>query len=1655
MAIQLTASPTVLVEEAGTTVTLTITSTEPIPASGIEVTISSPTVNALGQFDVFAAQFSNIRLVGVNDDANGFTVRLTGQTGTISLPAFDDTDADSPTNLSFALQPGTGYTIDPAASSVSVTIQDAESAPTPTPTPEPTPTPTPEPTPTPTPEPTPTPTPEPTPTPTPEPTPAPTPGEEPVVSFEVIPANISEEAADATVVWQWTVEGDFPEDGVVINLDTLGENSVIKFTEQFAADREVEFVDSEIVGFDETTGRLSILLSAPDASFVLPIANDVIEEGDQTFDFRLAEGEGYTVDPNQNATLLTISDDNGGPGVGPTVSLSVSKTELTEAGDELTVNFTVDGEIPEEGVTVFVSSSNPTAIADFDIAGIDPATDITGTNGEFPEGNASGFLITITEPTASITLSTFDDDIDEGVEELSFMLVNGEDYEVDPDASEVTLTIDDQVDTTNRPTVSLQTLTGTFDSEDNLLAPVIVQNLEDGTSLLSFVFTVEGEIPEDGLVVSVNSTILLRDYFANLGAELFTPGGELIGAITDPETGDPTGFQFRITQPNAIINLPVKDDGDSDDPVDATFSLEPIESYSINSDTGSSTVTFYNTLDQVPAATVTPEISLSVDNATLDESSSNLTTLTFSLSEAPPPEGVIVYVKGAAVSGEDDSSGGNIAEFDIYNAEITGGAFPAPNFAANGFYFKITEQTATITLPAFADDELEGIEDFTFNLQAAPGYTIAEDAGSVTLNVVDDENSQIQVSFTTEPAVLIESEKTVSVHQFSLSAAPPEEGLVVSVVAPNISEFDLSGIEIEGGEIAQLTPSGFDLKITAKNATISLPVAEDGEAEGLQTVKFTLQDAPEYQVNTDATVGEFQIVDTPDQAPVLEVNEPNDTIEKAIDTKLTATNNKVSFTSRLDQDDNNFYENADGTVTYVDGSEDVDLYKVSLKAGDTIYIDTDSNQFDEGRKVDTWLRVFNAAGEGIASNDDGTAPDEVFEANFQSYIEYTAATDGEYYVGVSLYSNGQYDPNKPGSGGGSSATDPEEFGTGEYTLNINLNESPVASPTTIPRGDGTGPAVSLLTVVGTYGSDFDNLGFDIQATGLAETVAEGGGSALNFVLTADGEIPEGGVEVFIDSDIDLTQYFGDVEPGDYSVAYGGNLNGKPFTRGGQFLDAVYDATGKPTGFKFRLEQPFATITLNPSNRETAETDGAETATFSLLGSQGYTVADLSSSTVTFYDTVEQIPAPTATPEVSLTLSTTELLESEETELTLTFSLSEAPPVGGVQVYVSGNAQDFLNEFAIFDAEFSGGVAVADGAVSGFYLQMFEQTATITLPVFNSTDITEGIEEFNVAIRPGVGYGVNEAQNGGTIQIKDTPDSQIQVSLSTEPEALIESEQTVSVHNFSLSVAPPTEGVTVTVSAPNLSEFDLDGIVVEGGEIAAVRDDGFDFKLTAQDAKISLPVADDGVDEGAEEAVFTLQAGDGYQVNPEASSGTFTVVDAPELAPSSTEESNDTLETAIATGLSAANPSVTFEGEIAEHSIEVSPEESITIDGTEDVDLYKVDLLTGQTLTIDVDAAEIDSKLLYSQLRVFDASGTEVAKTGFDDYQAAPDELFSVFGDSYLTFTAETDGTYYVGISQLGNEFYDPTQAGSGSGQVYPDFGLDIGKYALNLGVTPA
>ncbi|MBE9064303.1 DVUA0089 family protein [cf. Phormidesmis sp. LEGE 11477] len=1616
----------------GESITLTFAVDGEIPEEGVQVLVNDIAsaqgqLRSLTEFDV-----ANIELTGISgaptpaDGDSGFFVTLTEPTATLTIPVFDEGADEDEANESFTFEliDGEAYGVDSEASGFTLNISDAEGGTPPT-------------------------------------------GEPPVVSFEAIPANVSEEDADAQVVWQWTVTGDFPEDGITINFDTLGDNDVIAFTEQFAADPGPEFVESEIVDFDEETGRLQILLSAPSASFVLPIANDALEEGAQTFDFQLADGEGYTVDPDQNSTLLTITDDNGGPGVGPTVGISVSPTDLAE-GDPLVVTFTVDGDIPAEGVEVLVQSPVAGALGQFDLADlgnitttgieglpsvgdggggsffititeptatialnvfddiiaeeplelafdlangeeyeVDPEasgivlnisdepqpagptvgltvdkTDVTegesitltfAVDGEIPEGGVqvlvndvasagaqlrsltefdvanidisdgidgfptpadgdSGFFITLTEPTATLTLPVFDEgaDEDEATESFTFEVIDGEAYEVDEAASSITLNIADPVEA-SEPTVTLDLISGTFGDEGELVTPNLIES-GSGQPVLTLLLSTSEPVPEDGLIVDIETD--LPDITQFIQGANFVPtafGGEVVGALYSDE-GLATGLQVRLDNRNAVVNfttgLTRPDETADDMPADVTFSLADGEGYTPAPTPA--VARLYADISQVPAVENPPEVGMDFvsDTGTLTEGG-DTGTLNFTVNGDIPAEGLVVFVSNNQFAG--------IVDFDLLNATTTGGSFPAPDGGAGGFFFKITEPNASVTFQARVDETVEGLEQVSVALQPLPGYTIAEGAGEVSILVQESDDSKVQVGLETSPEVLIETEGTVSVHTFSLSSAPPADGVTVTVQTSGLADFDASAVELSGItdlQVLESDPEQLQFTIVDQTATISLPVADDGVTEGLEEAVFTLVEPDEdasYQVDPEASSGTFTIVDVPEDAPVapLEETGQNDTIATAEVTGLSADNTTVTIKGEIS---GNFFDSDLSLRT--DQTEDVDMYAVELAAGDVLRIDTDAQQFDS--EADTLVRLFDAEGNDLTQNDDAAAPDELFNEGigFDSYLEYTADTAGTYYVGISTFSNGvldfitdPYDPNVVASGSGNS--------NGEYTLNLSLNQEVGVEPTVIPDGDGTGPVVSFTAIPSTLNNDAIVTNALIQSTASADESLDLT-SIITLQLSAEGEIPEEGVEIFLNSNLDLSDR---LSPG--------------FGRGVEVLGAIFDENGDPTGLRINLTATTALLTLDLESQKVAPTDGVETLELSLVPSAGYQATDTLAS-LPIYDTLADVP-PSATPlEVSITASETALVESVGNTTTLTFNLSEAPPAEGVLVYVDSEIEGVISEFNVFDAVITGADApFPNGDVSGFYLRITEQTATLTVSAFDETtnpqltleQALEGIESITFSIENGDGYTVSPDSGSIDLTIADNPDSVV--------------------------IPDPGNG---------------------GGEPPE---------------------------------------------NPE-------------------NEFNDTIETAIDTGLGADNPTFSTEATLEVTDILLNPgvpeDEELfyenLLDSTEDVDMYAFDLEAGQTITIDVDGggtgdAGVEGSTLDSILRVFDAAGNEVA---ISENDGAPDEVFQANGDAYLQFTATEAGTYYAGVSVLGNTFYDPNVQGSGSGWIFD--GFEPGEYRL-------
>ncbi len=99
----------------------------------------------------------------------------------------------------------------------------------------------------------------------------------------------------------------------------------------------------------------------------------------------------------------------------------------------------------------------------------------------------------------------------------------------------------------------------------------------------------------------------------------------------------------------------------------------------------------------------------------------------------------------------------------------------------------------------------------------------------------------------------------------------------------------------------------------------------------------------------------------------------------------------------------------------------------------------------------------------------------------------------------------------------------------------------------------------------------------------------------------------------------------------------------------------------------------------------------------------------------------------------------------------------------------------------------------------------------------------------------------------------------------------------------------------------------------------------------------------------------------------------------------------------------------------------------------DADLYKLSLLSGDSLQLAVSAQSIGSPLA-SRLRVFDAAGNELG--------SAANQL----GDPSLTYQVQSAGVYYVGVSAADNGAYNPNQLESGAGS-------SVGLFSVQLTVN--
>ena len=134
--------------------------------------------------------------------------------------------------------------------------------------------------------------------------------------------------------------------------------------------------------------------------------------------------------------------------------------------------------------------------------------------------------------------------------------------------------------------------------------------------------------------------------------------------------------------------------------------------------------------------------------------------------------------------------------------------------------------------------------------------------------------------------------------------------------------------------------------------------------------------------------------------------------------------------------------------------------------------------------------------------------------------------------------------------------------------------------------------------------------------------------------------------------------------------------------------------------------------------------------------------------------------------------------------------------------------------------------------------------------------------------------------------------------------------------------------------------------------------------------------------------------------------------------SPTAEPNDLLSQAVQTGVSTAHTGLYSRAGVIGDGINSD---------VPDVDFYRVNLDVGDRLAVDIDTVAGGPNTV---LRLFDSNGIEVAINRIGAAPAHLDATGATDGgrpgvDPFIDFTATRTGTYYVGVSSLGNETYDP------------------------------
>ena len=743
-------------------------------------------------------------------------------------------------------------------------------------------------------------------------------------------------------------------------------------------------------------------------------------------------------------------------------------------------------------------------------------------------------------------------------------------------------------------------------------------------------------------------------------------------------------------------------------------------------------------------------------------------------------------------------------------------------------------------------------------------------------------------------------------------------------------------------------------------------------------------------------------------------SEPNNIISNAADSNISSTGEQNSTVS--------------GSV---DLRSDIDLYKFQLEEGLGITIDLDTvNADDDTSNFDSYLRVFDEDGNELAFNDDFSLESEKFSPD--SYIGFISNETGNYYVGVSSVSNSDYNA----IDGNNIIQSQDNFVPGDYELNFNIVEviadkddnNTISEAVIADLQDGGDNKIEPKSDVDVFRVETaagEGIKLKVNAKSIDSQldsylrVFDSQGNELAFDDNSDNNPRENAADITTDSAIDLIP----PTPGEYfiGVSSAGNFNYDP-VNGDTNLN-LFPNTGFSTGvYELQVDIVDVVDDEDPDN----------------------TISEAIDSGVTSKGEREGVVSGEIDPALDADLYQIQLAQGDGVYLDLDAKSIDSQLDSYLRIFDSqGNELTFDDDDDanfIGDSNSDSAIAFAPSTPGEYYIGVSDAGNLEYDPINGRTNFSSNVTSpfsttgsYDLKINIASIVGDEDADN----TILEAIDSNISSTgtTSTVLTDSIASMSDVDIYSFQLDAG---QGITLDLNAAT-QDSDLDSYLrifdSEGNELAVDDDDDKNVvaENTTADSLLNF-VADTsgeyyiGVSSQGNSTYDSVNGSTNFSNTLGFSTGDYEL--AMDISPVVADSDLDnTISEAIDTEV----------GSTKERSITVSD----TIASASDVDLHEFQLNAGDTVTLDIDAA-IQESNLDSVLRLFDSTGNEIINN--DDGIASNDSST----DSFIEFTAEINGEYYVGVSSFPNFEYDPI---NGSTNFSNDLGTSSGDYDLTISIT--